>query len=107
MRLVSCLTAFIMLLAVGTAAAGGTRTTTSCSESLRRVSDLEAEGVSCGTARWVARRYDEKLTQSGHWPGDTDSIGRFTCRTRRTGPETYRVRCHRDADEIVRFGWGV
>ena len=79
-----------------------------CSEHRRRVSRLEASGVACSKARWVAARFDRKVMDEGHWPGDgVMRVGRFRCRARQTSYETYRIRCVRAADEVVRFRWGV
>src|SRR5688500_2190978 len=78
-----------------------------CPEEKRRIGKLEATGVGCGLDRWVARRYDEKVTDGGHWPGDRMRVGEFSCRARQTGYEPHRVRCVRDSDEVVRFTWGV
>jgi hypothetical protein len=105
MRFAGFVTALVLILPTGSAIAGDAGT--KCFEKRRRVSRLEAQGVTCPVARWVARRYDEKRIKSGHWPAGSSTIGRFSCRTRRTGPETFRIRCQRDADEIVRFRWGV
>ena len=79
----------------------------SCREGWRRVSNLEAANVSCDTARWVARRFDHKTIEEGHWPGGSISVGRFECHSRNTGYETYRIRCDRPDGAIVRFDWGV
>jgi hypothetical protein len=93
---------------VTVAAEAGLADFKSCTESRRRVSRLEASGVSCRTARWVARRFDEKVTNRGAWPSETAMpVGRFRCRARQTGYETYRIRCRRGPNEIVRFDWGV
>lgn len=80
----------------------------SCSEHRRRVSNLKAAEVSCDKARWVARRFDEKVMEEGAWPGEAPMpVGHFRCRSHQTGYETYRIRCRRDPGEVVRFAWGV
>jgi hypothetical protein len=100
------LVALLVLPALGAAASAAEMK--SCEEGRRRVSQLEALNVSCETARWVARRFDEKILAGGTWPDEEPMrIGHFRCRARSVGPETYRIRCHRETDEIVRFLWGV
>jgi hypothetical protein len=93
----------IASLLAGISSAG----TDHCREGRQRVADLSANGVPCSTARSVARRYDDDRAEAGTFPGERQTIGRFRCHTRRVGTETYRVRCVRDADEIVRFEWGL
>ena len=105
MKIVGWVVAAVMVLNLSAAFAA--ETWTRCPEQRRRIGQLEETGVNCAIARWVARRYDEQRISSGSWPGDEQTIGRFACRTRKTGPETYRIRCVRDPGEVVRFSWGV
>lgn len=102
-RCSSILLATLFLAPMQGAAAGNYKP---CNENLRRVSHLGAIQVSCRTARWVARRFDRKVIEEGHWP-TAEKVGRYRCRSRSTGPETYRVRCTRRSGARVRFDWGV
>ena len=72
-----------------------------------RVSDIKALNVRCVSARSVAKSYDRKTMQSGSFPGSQPvSVGDYRCTARRTGEETFRVRCSNWA-RLVIFDWGV
>ena len=106
-RFISAALLVATLLPAGVTSAG-TSEFRSCSEGRRRVSHLEASGVTCSKARRVAARFDDKVIDEGHWPDNGPMrVGRFRCRARQSAYETYRIRCVRNADEVVRFRWGV
>lgn len=56
---------------------------------------IRAEGVSCRTARRIARTYYKDHEVEG-----------WRCRERRLDLEYWKVRCTR-SDDIVRFGYGA
>ena len=69
---------------------------------------LGAGGVGCEKAREVSRAYDRRRFRTGTFPpeGEEEKVRGFSCRTRQTGYETYRVRCTSGSDLVV-FGWGL
>jgi hypothetical protein len=79
----------------------------SCPEEFQRISDLKAVQVTCNKARWVAHKFDQKVMEAGEWPSGPVWVGRYRCRNKPTGSETYRIHCARKSGAIVKFEWGV
>ncbi len=78
-----------------------------CGDLPERVTDIGAVDATCDTARTVARGYDRMILGGGTFPGSSAvAVGDYTCRARRTGAETFSVRCAHSS-RLVTFDWGV